>query len=368
MVAKCIQEQKKAKQLWASAHDKFKSLDTRSMARRRDRDKKKRKRRKSKASKARRSAVQPVRKKLKKQKAKPGSRHVPCHCCGRRKQNCKYFQTGSGKKIEQKFNANLFDTIPPRVAASDIQTWRDTGDMSRYSEQVPSKSGMEYWILFPLALCWRIFSNEMFWDALQKVGAASLTGTPVWVKFRPVMEMFRAEGESFYRGLFYCGNKLRQFRYDPNAPWQSCTACHMDDIDRLIEAMKIAWYVARLMKQDFHELQINPTRTSWRTCTEGYLKALRARTRGMYADYALKKTLDAILISQPNLEQVVSWWPMRCPAYTAYLPKLYPGIKCTQDDLYAAACHYHRQLKKTFPKYRLGDSLAQLCWLERGVA
>ena len=141
----------------------------------------------------------------------------------------------------------------------------------------------------------------------------------------------------------------------------------MDDIDRLIEATKIVWYVARLMKKDFQELQENPTRAGWQKCTQGYLQAIRARTRGMFSDYSLKKGLDAIIISQPSLERAVSYWPMLCPAYKAYLPKLYAGIRRTQAELYVAACHYHRQLKKTFPKFRLGDSLAQLCWLERGV-
>ena len=169
---------------------------------------------------------------------------------------------------------------------------------------------------------------------------------PSVAKSSHVMQIFRDTGESYYQGLFYCGNKFSRFRYDPNASWQSCTACQMDDIDKLIEAMKIAWYVANLMKKDFSELQLNLSRAGWRTCTEGYLKALRARTIGMYGDYSMKKTLDAILISQPNLEHVISWWPMRCPAYTSYLPKLFPGIRRTQDELFAAACYYHRQMLK----------------------
>ena len=142
----------------------------------------------------------------------------------------------------------------------------------------------------------------------------------------------------------------------------------MDDIDRLIVAMKILWYVAGLMKKDFQQLQDSPTRAAWETCTKGYLQAIRARTHGMFSDYSLKKGLDAILITQPRLERVVSYWPMLCPAYITYLPKLYPGIRRTQAELYAAACHYHQELKKTFPNFRLGDSLAQLCWLERGVS
>ena len=64
--------------------------------------------------------------------------------------------------------------------------------MSYYSQQVGWTEGMTYVVLFPLAMCWRIFSNGRFWDALLHVGAVSLTATPAWAKFRPVMEMFRA--------------------------------------------------------------------------------------------------------------------------------------------------------------------------------
>ena len=78
--------------------------------------------------------------------------------------------------------------------------------MTSYSEQVLWSNKMGYVVLFPLALCWRIFSNGRFWNALQSIGAVSLNATPIWHKFRPVMQMFRARGESFYAGLFYCGN------------------------------------------------------------------------------------------------------------------------------------------------------------------
>ena len=279
-----------------------------------------------------------------------------------------YFDTGPGEAIAAKFKTKIFCPLPARTAASDIQTWWDTEDMTNYNQQVPWNDSMSYVVLFPLAMCWRIFSNGKFWDALKQAGAVSLTETPAWVKFRPVMELLRAQGESFYAGLFYCGNKLKKFRYGLVGSWQRCTACKMDDIDKLIEAMKTVWYVARHMKNDFQKLQSTPTRNNWKTCTQGFLESIRARTVRMFNNYSLKKTLDAILISQPGLERVVSYWPMHCPAYVQYLPKLYPGISCTQDELYAAACHYHRQLKRTFPKFRFGDSLAQLCWLERGVA
>ena len=142
----------------------------------------------------------------------------------------------------------------------------------------------------------------------------------------------------------------------------------MDDMDRLLEAMKIVWFVADTMTEEFQQFQSEPTRTGWRTCTQTFLQEIRNRTSGMFNDYSLKKALDGILISQPQHEKVISYWPMECPAYRTQLPLLYPGTRCTQEELFTAACHYHRQLKIVLPKFRLADSLAQLCWVKRKVS
>ena len=95
---------------------------------------------------------------------------------------------------------------------------------------------------------------------------------------------------------------------------------------------------------------------------------LQACTKGVYSDYSMKITLDGVLLSQPCLERVVSWWPMMCPAYKDELPKIYPNCQKKQDDLFLAACHFHKCLKALFPKYYLRDSLAQLCWMERNIS
>ena len=87
----------------------------------------------------------------------------------------------------------------------------------------------------------------------------------------------------------------------------------------------------------------------------------------MFSDYSLKIALDGVLLSQPRLETVVSWWPMMCTAYKNELPKLFPACQVNQDDLFLAGVHFHLTLKATFPRYHLRDSLAQLCWMARGT-
>ena len=121
------------------------------------------------------------------------------------------------------------------------------------------------------------------------------------------------------------------------------------------------------MKDSFQQLQREPTRDLWKICTRDFLEEISRRTKGAFDDYAIKITLDGILISQPHLERFLSWWPMQCPAYKDQLPKLYANLSKSSDDLFLAACHYHQNIKVHYSRYHLRDSLAQLCWVERGV-
>ena len=127
------------------------------------------------------------------------------------------------------------------------------------------------------------------------------------------------------------------------------------------------WYVAGTLKQSFDNLQKQPSRQSWKACTEGFLGALCQHTKGCFGAYSLKITLDAVLLSQPRLEKVVPWWPMQCPAYEDTLSKLYSECSRTQVDLFLAGCHFHQCLKPSFPKFFLRDSLAQTRWIKRQV-
>lgn len=353
-----IENQKVEKKSRKSKGDKYKSMDPSNQRRRRERAWKRVSRGHTKREN---SAAQPV------PKDSTCSRHVPCYICGRRRTRCNCFENGVGKVVAQCFNRKMFHPLPQRILKSDIQTWRDTGDMTCYHRQISSKKRIRFDVLWPLTFCWRIFSNGYLWNALQEADAVSLTNKPVWSRWRLVMETFRHENVSWYAGLFYSGNKLLKYRYSKEESWRCCTALKMDDIERLLEAMKIVWHVADLLKKDLLELQKKPTRELWRQCTQHFLGEIRSRTVGMFADYSLKKTLDGILIMEPGLEGYISYWPMLCPAYVQKLSQLYPGIQRKQETLFLAACHYHVKLKAFCPKMRFGESLAQLCWIKRKV-
>ena len=104
--------------------------------------------------------------------SRPG-RNMKVPCCGRRADNCRCFASGRGLAIATSFDTSLFATIPGRVSHSPIQYWSDTGDMTKWAEQIAAigRGGVQYRWLFPVAMMWRQWSNGEFWDALVAQGS-----------------------------------------------------------------------------------------------------------------------------------------------------------------------------------------------------
>ena len=304
--------------------------------------------------------------------AKPASkqqRHIPRNCCGRRPENCRCFTQGRGLELAKSFKRKSFISIPKRIAKSRIQTWRDTADMPGYMRQIGWNASMRYSWLFPIAFTWRHFSNEEFWAGLMNMGAVLQNQLPDFGLIEQAMRKFKANKISYHGGVFYSGRALTRYRYGSAAKpanWEECND-KQDFIAKEILALKVMWHVAGTLESSYNSLQKQPTRESWKACTRNFLAKLHEHTTGCFSDYSLKIALDGILLSQPCLEQVVSWWPMKCSAYEGCLPELYPVCAQSQDDLFLAGCHFHQCLKVKFPKSFLRDSLAQTCWAKRGV-
>ena len=115
------------------------------------------------------------------------SRHIQCNNCGRRKAKCGCFTKGRGLEITQGFKRKLFQPIPRRIEKSRIQTWRDTGDMPAYMQQIGWKATMRYSWLFPIAFTWWHFSNKHLWEALQKNGAVLQNRLPDFAVMEKVL-------------------------------------------------------------------------------------------------------------------------------------------------------------------------------------
>ena len=328
-----------------------------------------RKKRRAVAAKHGSSAAQPAKSSRGSSAAKPASRHVPANCCGRRKRKCICFDKGRGLEIARSLRRRELDHMMRAIAQSRIQTWRDTRDMPGYMRQIGWKDSMRYSWLFPIAFIWRHFSNEEFWTALQKKKAVLQNQQPNFACMENTMRAFAAKGVSYHGGLFYSGSSLTQYRFPSAAKPADWTDCpkSMDFIAREVLALRIVWHVAETFLSEYDALQSKPDRERWKACTEAFLEAIRNHTKGIFGDYSMKITLDGVLLSQPRLEKAVSWWPMHCPAYKIALPALYANCTTSHQDLFLAACYFHAATKRCFPRFLLKDSLAQMCWMKRGV-
>ena len=268
-------------------------------------------------------------------------------------------------------NKRKLNLIPAQIRRSRIQTYRDTGDMPEYKRQIGWDPSMKYSWLFPITFLWRHFSNPEFWNTLQKLGAVLHNQPPKWTLIEQSMRAFRERDVAYHGGLFYSGSVLTKYRYGSAAKpaeWVHCDGDpSLDFVDKEMLALKVMWHVACLLEDKFNSLQRDPTRQCWTACTEGFFTALKDHTAGVFGHYSIKIMLDGILIVQPHLERVVAWWPMLCNAYKDQLPRLYPAAAKKQEDLFLAGVHFHLHLKRHSPKFYLRDSLAQTCWIERGV-
>ena len=294
------------------------------------------------------------------------SRHMPTYCCGRRRFRCVCFTQGRGREIALSVNGKALKSIASAIRESRVQTWKDTADMPAYVKQIGWQDDFRYSWLFPIAFLWRHFSNEHFWEALRACQGVKPNQRPDFNQMEKVMRHFHNAGVPYHGGLFYSGSSLTHYRTATNSKW--CPVPKgMDFIAKEVLSLKIAWDVASSLHQRFDELQEQHTRQRWKACTQDFLKAIQAHTRGAFGHYALKITLDGVLLSRPCLNKVISWWPMKCPAYSKALPDLYTQCTTSETDLFLAACHFQGILKQTFPKFTLKDALAQTCWLERGI-
>ena len=295
-------------------------------------------------------------------------RNIKCYLCGRYKNRCQCFTLGRGKEIAQSFQRKIFDKIPPKVQNSVIQTTLDTKDMTAYMRQV--KHNMKFEYLWPTAYIWRHFSNEFFWQALMDARAVPANDEPNWSKVRKIMTIFEDQRKSWFGGVFYSGNVLLKFRYyDFTAEqlvqsWTVCADKGMTSIDKEIQSLKMVYYVARSLETTLQRLQRQPDRSLWTRATETFMQRINLCTKGMFSHYSMKIALDGILLSAPQLEHVVCWWPMLCTAYKENLPKIYPeAAQTSQKDLMYAGVHFHRQLQVSFPRMKLKCALAQTCWI-----
>jgi hypothetical protein len=249
-----------------------------------------------------------------------------------------------------------------RIAEAEILTANDTADMPHFKERYPDPSKYSMHWMWGTAMLWRCFSSHHTWRAFIESGALPLASEPRWEIVEKVLAAYEDDGETTHGGYFYTPilthyRQSEQEEYNPVA--------HLPTATRETLAYKTMW--SALPKTELAALKRDPCRDSFQRALEKFghnLYGKHGLTKGKFNDYALKIMLDALLVNKTIDRNIISTWPMNCPAYKRQLPILFRHIKPSQ--YFKAACYLHYLIYARH-HFHLGDTLAQLCWIEREV-
>ena len=193
-------------------------------------------------------------------------------------------------------------------------------------------------------------------------GALPPAAEPRWEIVEKVLATYEADGETSHGGLFYTA-VLTHHRQSTHDEFISVT--HLPTATREMLAYKTMW--SALPKTELVALKRHPGRDNFRRALDRFRHNLYGKhglTKGKFNDYSIKIMLDALLVNGTIDRDIISTWPMNCPAYKKQLPILFRNVKPSQ--YFMAACYFHFLIYARH-HFHLGDTLAQLCWIERDV-
>lgn len=257
---------------------------------------------------------------------------------------------------------SLLKKITTRITEAKILTSKDTADLPHFLKSYPPHRRAPMHYKWGIAMLWRCFSNPHTWSCLKKCGAIPPARQPRWDRVQKVLTEYERAGAPSHSGLFRT-TTLTEYRTSANKNFTSVT--HLTSPERETLAYKTMWLA--LPRKELSTFAQQPTRATYKNALETFQDKLYGKnglTKGKFNDYAIKCMLDALLVNNTVSRHDISTWPMQCPAYKTQLPKLFPGIKPRQ--FYRAACYMHSLIYAKH-HFQLAESLAQLCWIKRGV-
>ena len=206
-----------------------------------------------------------------------------------------------------------------------------------------------------------MFQQPTFWEVLVASGAVPPAREPNWELLEAALRAYERENLASHGGKFYT-TMLTHYKRDVGAKWTDVTK--RDSCHREVCAYKAMW--AALPRKELALYRAAPTRDTFEAALKEFQTRLYGKeklTKGKFNDYAVKCMLDALIVNGTVPPRVISTWPMNCPAYKKQLRILSPGLQPCQ--YFIAGCHWHYMIYKRH-KFHIADSLAQLCWIERG--
>ena len=283
------------------------------------------------------------------------------------------------------------------IARRDILTPKDAKDMSFIISKLNNARMSIHNFMFRAAL-FRMYSKPSTYEALcQHVGAPQPDSRPPDFKSmeKALVKLYAARepvwGGMFYpatlRAVTFLNGKVKLF---PQATTPTLKA------NRDIQVFKTIWsalekdgtlqayYNCRqALSHDSASQPVVAARNAFASWYDSFYDHLTHHTKGWFGDYAMKCILDVGCSVTLHLirdkrqvfpDEVLSRWPVNCPAYAAGVKKLlkrsYKGAAMKRSLKQKLLMHVHCVVSKKLggnPPQTLASTLAQLCWQKRQV-
>ena len=359
---------------------------------RRDRQNAKKRKRPAKHNVQKRGSTQtlkPVHGRNKERANRTGKRkRMPC--CGKERRYCQ-----CSEELEGMIDDSAVKRFIAHITQSDILTPRDPKDMSFIISKLDNARISIQNFMFRAAL-FRMYSKPSTYEALcEHVGAPQPDGLPPDFKgMEKALVKLYAAREPVWGGMFYPATLRAVTLRNGRVKLFTKATTPALKANRDIHVFKTIWsalakdgtlqayYSCRqALSHDSTSEPVVAARNAFASWYDSFYDHLKHHTKGWFGDYAMKCILDVgcnvTLHSiqdtcQVFPDEVLSKWPVNCPAYSAALKKLltpsYKGATIKRSLKHKLLMHVHCVVAKKLggnPPHGLSSTLAQLCWQKR---
>ena len=323
-----------------------------------------------------------------KERSRRRAKRMPC--CGKERRYCQ-----CSDELEGMINDSAVKRFIADISQADMLTPNDPKDMSFIIPTLDDARMSIHNFMFRAAL-FRMYSKPSTYEVLcQHVGAPQPDSRPPDFKgMEKALVKLYAARDPVWGGMFYPATLKAvtllngRVKLLPKATTPTLRA------NRDIHAIKHIWsalekdgtlqayYSCRqALSHDSASQPVVAARNAFATWYDSFYDHLKHHTKGWFGDYAMKCILDvgctvtlhSIGDTRPVFpDEVLSRWPVNCPAYSAGLKNLltrsYKDASMKKSLKHKLLMHVHSVVARKLggnPPPCLASTLAQLCWQQR---
>ena len=283
------------------------------------------------------------------------------------------------------------------IARRELEVPKDAKDMSFIISKL-NKARMSIHNFMFRSVLFRMYSKQSTYEALcNHVGAPQPDSRPPDFKSmeKSLVKLYAARqpvwGGMFYpstlKAVTFLNGRVKIFPKPTTPTLQANRDIHVFrtiwsalEKDNTLQAY---YNCRRELSRDNAAQQVVAARNAFASWYDSFYDHIATHTKGWFSDYVMKCILDVgcsvTLHHIPDRrtvfpDEVLSKWPVNCPAYGPGLKKLltrsYKGAPMKRGLKHKLLMHVHCVVSKKLggnPPHWLSSTLAQLCWEKRQV-